>query len=75
LLSGWGRFPRVPGTETSSERLADATRDVPLTRGLGRAYGDAALPAQGDLRVANSTKANRLLGFDPGTGRLQPRQG
>jgi FAD/FMN-containing dehydrogenase len=75
VLSGWGRFPQVPGTESSSERLDQATRGVPLTRGLGRAYGDAALPAGGDLRVAGSVRANRFLEFDECTGQLTAEAG
>jgi len=73
VLSGWGRFPRVPGTEWSSERLDHASRGVPLTRGLGRAY--AALPARGDTRVAGSCRANRLLAFDECTGVLTAEAG
>jgi decaprenylphospho-beta-D-ribofuranose 2-oxidase len=75
VLSGWGRFPRVPGTEWASERLDHASRGVPLTRGLGRAYGDAALPARGDTRVAGSGRANRLLAFDERTGELTAEAG
>jgi FAD/FMN-containing dehydrogenase len=74
-LSGWGRFPTVPGVEHSSERLDHVTRDVPLTRGLGRAYGDAALPAAGDLRVAGSSRADRILAFDLGSGELTAEAG
>ena len=46
-----------------------------LTRGLGRAYGDAALPAPGDLRVAGSTLADRVLAFDPTTGVMTAEAG
>ena len=74
-LSGWGRFPCVPGSEDVSERLDQSSRSVPLTRGLGRAYGDAALPAPGDLRVACSARADRILAFDPETGRLRAEAG
>jgi FAD/FMN-containing dehydrogenase len=74
-LTGWGRFPSVPGREESSERLDHVTRNVPLTRGLGRAYGDAALPAEGDLRVAGSVRADRILAFSPETGELTAEAG
>jgi FAD/FMN-containing dehydrogenase len=60
---------------TSSERLDHATRRVSLTRGLGRAYGDAALPGAGDLRVAHTAKANRFLHFDAATGELTAEAG
>lgn len=74
-LSGWGRVPVVPGYEVRSEDLAAITTDVPLTRGLGRAYGDAALPAPGDLRVAGSRLADRVLHFDNETGDITAEAG
>lgn len=74
-LSGWGRVPIVPGYEVRSENLDAITRDVPLTRGLGRAYGDAALPAPGDLRVAGSVLADRILAFDSAGGLLTAEAG
>jgi FAD/FMN-containing dehydrogenase len=74
-LSGWGRVPVVEGHEIRSEHLAAITVDVPLTRGLGRAYGDAALPAPADRTVAGSTLADRILGFDPETGILRAEAG
>ncbi|MGE3508944.1 MAG: FAD-binding oxidoreductase [Vicinamibacterales bacterium] len=58
-----------------SEDLEAITADVPLTRGLGRAYGDAALPAPGDLLVAGSTLADRILHFDPDTGEISVEAG
>jgi FAD/FMN-containing dehydrogenase len=69
-LSGWGRVPVVSGRELRSEQLDAITRDVPLTRGLGRAYGDAALPSALDNVVAGSTLADRIISFDPSTGML-----
>lgn len=74
-LSGWGRAPVVPGEELRSEDLHAITRYVPLTRGLGRSYGDAALPAPGDLRVAGSVLADRILAFDPVTGVMTAEAG
>ncbi len=74
-LAGWGRVPVVPGYEVRSEDLAAVTRDVPLTRGLGRAYGDAALPAAGDERIAGSRLADRILNFDATTGDLTAEAG
>jgi len=44
-----------------------------LSRGLGRAYGDAALPSGGP--VALTTHADRILGFDPDTGVLHAEAG
>ena len=74
-LSGWGRYPVVPGAEVRGEDLEAITRDVPLTRGLGRAYGDAALPASGDAFVAGSVLADRILHFDETTGDMTAEAG
>jgi decaprenylphospho-beta-D-ribofuranose 2-oxidase len=74
-LTGWGRVPCVEGQEIRSEHLADITTNVPLTRGLGRAYGDAALPAGPDRIVAGSSLADRILAFDPATGVLHAEAG
>jgi FAD/FMN-containing dehydrogenase len=74
-LSGWGRVPVVPGYQVRSEDLEAITADVPLTRGLGRAYGDAALPAPGDVRIAGSTLADRVLQFDDATGDITAEAG
>lgn len=74
-LAGWGRVPVVPGREVRSEDLEAITVGVPLTRGLGRAYGDAALPARGDTRVAGSRLADRVLHFDPATGDVTAEAG
>ena len=75
VLSGWGRVPTVPGVEIRSENLEQLTRNLPLARGLGRAYGDAALPAPGDLAVAGTTLADRVLAFDPATGLITVEAG
>src|SRR4051794_36715752 len=74
-LTGWGRVPVVDGQEIRSEHLAELTERVPLTRGLGRAYGDAALPAPGDRIIAGSTLADRILAFDAGSGVLTAEAG
>ena len=75
VLSGWGRVPVVQGAERRSEDLARLTEDLPLARGLGRAYGDAALPAPGDRLVAGTTLADRILFFDPETAVLTAEAG
>ena len=74
-LAGWGRVPVVPGYQVRSEDLEAITAEVPLTRGLGRAYGDAALPAAGDLRIAGSTLADRVLRFDQQSGVMTAEAG
>jgi FAD/FMN-containing dehydrogenase len=55
----------VPGVELRGEDLAAVARGRALTRGLGRSYGDASLPAPGTLEVAGSRLADRMLAFDP----------
>ncbi len=65
----------VPGVEVRAENLEAITAGMHLTRGLGRAYGDAALPAPGDLRVAGTTLADRVVAFDPQTGEMTAEAG
>lgn len=72
-LTGWGLVPR-PGSEVRSEDLEAITRDAVLSRGLGRSYGDSSLPAAGE-RVAGTTLADRILGFDEETGLLHAEAG
>ncbi len=74
-LSGWGRVPRIAARELLSENLPEITADVPLSRGLGRSYGDSSLPAPGDSQVAGTVLADRLLAFDPNTGILRAEAG
>ncbi len=73
-LSGWGRLA-FPGRELISEDLERITRDVPLSRGLGRAYGDASLPPQDRPVAANTCLADRILAFDPTSGVLRAEAG
>ena len=73
-LAGWGGHP-VPGRERVGEDLVALTRDAVLTRGLGRAYGDAALPPAGHAEVAGTRLADRILAFDPASGVLRAEAG
>lgn len=75
-LKGWGQHPVVQGVERQSEDLLEITRDAILSRGLGRAYGDASLPPEGaPSHVAGTPLADRLLSFDPETGWLRAEAG
>ncbi|MBX5481001.1 MAG: FAD-binding oxidoreductase [Myxococcaceae bacterium] len=74
-LTGFGRQPKVPGHERRSEDLEALTKDAVLSRGLGRAYGDSALPPPGVTEVAGTTLADRILAFDPATGVLRAEAG
>lgn len=48
---------------------------MPLTRGLGRSYGDSSLPPPGRPVVASSLLADRLIAFDETTGVLRAEAG
>jgi FAD/FMN-containing dehydrogenase len=74
-LGGWGRYPMVEGHEEWSEDLQGRTQGAALTRGLGRSYGDASLPACTRDRVVNSSLADRFIAFDPDTGVLRAEAG
>jgi len=75
-LSGWGRHPMRQGHVIRPERLAlPAEAAVIVPRGLGRAYGDAALPAARDDIVVETARADRILAFDEATGRLRCEAG
>jgi decaprenylphospho-beta-D-ribofuranose 2-oxidase len=73
-LSGWGRT-FVPGREIRSENLAAITREASLSRGLGRSYGDASLPALGVREVVGTALADRILAFDENTGVIRVEAG
>lgn len=46
-----------------------------LSRGLGRSYGDSALPPASAPVVLGTRRADRLLAFDPATGVLRAEAG
>ncbi len=75
-VSGWGRYPVGRARVGRPERLALPANGAPvLARGLGRAYGDAAVPAGPDSLVIQTTRADRILGFEPDTGLLHCEAG
>lgn len=74
-LAGWGRAERVPARFVEGEDLEALTRDAVLTRGLGRAYGDAALPPRPGARVAGTRLADRVLALDEERGVLRAEAG
>ena len=74
MIAGWGRVG-VRGRELRSEDLRRLTLDVPLSRGLGRSYGDSSLPPPSRAVVANTTLADRILAFDPERGVVRAEAG
>ncbi len=77
LVAGWGRRPARPGRVARPERLAGlgSAGQVVLPRGLGRAYGDAAVPSSAQTLVLETTRADRILDWDPAAGRLRCEAG
>ncbi|SFQ63851.1 FAD/FMN-containing dehydrogenase [Roseivivax halotolerans] len=76
-LSGWGRYPRLYGPLATAQTAEAATRltaSAPgvVARGLGRAYGDAAI---GRERTLAAPGLDRLKGFDAETGLLRAEAG
>jgi decaprenylphospho-beta-D-ribofuranose 2-oxidase len=72
-LAGWGRGAPASMRVHRPERLAavaDALAEGPgvLARGAGRSYGDAAQLAGG--RAVLTERLDRILAFEPGTGRV-----
>jgi FAD/FMN-containing dehydrogenase len=72
-LSGWGRYPVVRAEEREAENLEAASAGAALSRGLGRSYGDASLPARGPALCTR--RADRILSFDPDRGVLRAESG
>jgi len=70
-VAGWGRQPIARGAVARPERLLlpPGSRPV-LPRGLGRSYGDAAVPAAPGALVLETARADRLLAFDRERGTL-----
>jgi FAD/FMN-containing dehydrogenase len=74
LLTGWGNTG-VPAREILGEDLARLTENATLSRGLGRSYGDSALPPPGVAALAGTRLADRILTFDEETGVIRAEAG
>ncbi len=74
-IAGWGGVPAVDGQERLGESLTDVCRPASLTRGLGRSYGDASLPARDGAVVAATRLGDRVLAFDREAGILRAEAG
>ncbi len=74
-IQGWGG-QGANAELLTGERLEPLARCAHLSRGLGRAYGDSALPDPGGShRVLLTTRADRILEFDPVSGRVRAEAG
>jgi FAD/FMN-containing dehydrogenase len=73
MLAGWGRYPRAdcalsaPRDEDALRALLRGAEAGVIARGLGRAYGDSAMNRGCTIDMRHF---NRLLGFDPASGRI-----
>jgi FAD/FMN-containing dehydrogenase len=74
-LSGWARHPYQVTDLVQDDELERGSVRACLSRGLGRSYGDAALPASADDLVLSTTLATRILRFDPESGVLRAEAG
>lgn len=79
-LGGWGNFPvkKCPVARPSSVEALRAAVTSPqysscISRGLGRSYGDSAIPGDGPAILHE--RLNRFLSFDPNTGILECEAG
>ena len=79
-IGGWGRYPvrscrlsRPEQVSHAAHIIRDPWASSCLGRGLGRAYGDAALNSSGT--VVLSERLDRFLEFDPRTGLLRCEAG
>ena len=69
-VAGWGRHPVCRAAVARPERLRLPRAGRVLPRGLGRSYGDAAVPASAQTLVLETVRADRILAFEPSTGAL-----
>lgn len=79
VLAGWGNYPRAESSLTGlvqPANSADAWRsfDSLTPRGLGRSYGDAALPTADGLALATAGM-HQVLDFDAKAGVLTAEAG
>lgn len=76
VLAGWGNYPRaacrlVHAGGAALPALVAAEPSL-IARGNGRAYGDAALNQRATLMM---DRHDRILAFDPATGRVRAEAG
>lgn len=80
LIAGWGNLPisnaevKTPDTETGLSSEVSSVAEF-ISRGLGRAYGDPALPSKEGGVVISGLGLKRFLLFDESTGILVAESG
>lgn len=80
IIAGWGNFPvslaQVKSPDGERNLVSEVTSgNAFISRGLGRAYGDSALPAKEGGVVLSSLELNRFIWFDEKTGDLVAESG
>ncbi len=80
IIAGWGNFPvslaQVKSPDGEKNLVSEVTSgNAFISRGLGRAYGDPALPAKEGGVVLSSLELNRFVSFDEKTGDLVAESG
>lgn len=73
-LAGWGRIGRT-GVLVESANLARDSTYATLFRGLGRSYGDSAVPARDHDLIVATPPSDRILSFDRATGLIRAEAG
>lgn len=74
LIAGWGRVGR-PGRLMVSNDLRRDSLNANLFRGLGRSYGDSAVPARETDLIVETTLADRIIRFDRDSGGIRAEAG
>ncbi len=74
VLSGWGRIFQ-PGRAVPSCHLEKDSQGAVLFRGLGRSYGDSALPPPSSPTVIATPLSDKIRFFDRATGRIRAEAG
>jgi FAD/FMN-containing dehydrogenase len=74
FIAGWGRIGRE-GRLIDSNDLRRDSMGANLFRGLGRSYGDSAVPARESDLVVVTPNADRLIFFDRARGVLRAEAG
>lgn len=73
-IAGWGRI-FLPGRCIDSCDLEKDSKDAVLMRGLGRSYGDSAIPPPDHDVVVGTPMADKIRFFDRSTGLLRAEAG